>query len=231
MDTTRFTNRTVVITSASGWMGTAMARRFAAECTNLVLAARRREKLGAMVDEIGDGRALAVTTDVTHEDDVAALMDTAAQRFGGIDILVQNAGTNFPKALGDLTLDDWRFLMATNAESTFLGARAALPHLERSRGSIVNFTRGLAVELGDRGIRVNAIAPTLTVDNTLASTPGVDVWLDKAATRQALPGHATPDDVAAAAAFLASDDARFITGVILPLDGGVTAHSGQAEFL
>lgn len=182
-------------------------------------------------------------------------MDAAAQRFGGIDVLVQNAGTNFPKALGDLALEDWRFLMATNAESTFLGARAALPlgthsrkhcehcrnqragwgppvHcLQRGQGAVVNFTRGLAVELGDHSIRVNAIAPTLTVDDALTNTPGVNSWLEKAATRQALAGHATLDDVAAAAAFLASDDARFITGVILPLDGGVSAFSGQAEFL
>lgn len=118
-------------------------------------------------------------------------------------------------------------ITATNG----LGGDRQFTAFNAAKGAAVNFTRGLAVELGDRGIRVNAIAPTLTVDNTLASTPGVDVWLEKAATRQALPGHATPDDVAAAAAFLASDDARFITGVILPLDGGVTAHSGQAEFL
>lgn len=256
MDTSRFKNRTVVITGASGWMGTAMARRYAAEGANLVLAARRREKLDALVEEIGSDRAIAVTTDVTQKEDLEKMVATAVERFGGIDVLVQNAGTNFPKSLEELTLDDWRKLMTINTDSTFLGAQAALTELKKSKGAIVNiastnglggdrfftafnaakgavvnFTRGLAVELGEYGIRVNAIAPTLTVDNELAKTSPIDGWVRKAETRQALPGHATPEDVASATAFLTSDDARFITGAILPLDGGATAFSGQAEFL
>ncbi|KAA0927032.1 SDR family NAD(P)-dependent oxidoreductase [Streptomyces apricus] len=252
----RFNGRTVVVTGANGWIGGAIARRFAAEGANIVAAARRRDLLDALVDELGPERALAVTTDVTRREDLDAAMQEAADRFGGIDVLVSNAGNNFPRAFEDLTSEDWRHLMATNAESTFLGAQAALPHLKYSRGSIVNiaatnglggdrmfsafnaakgavvnFTRGLAFDLGGHEIRVNAVAPTLTVADELADTPPVDAWLAKAATRQALPGHGTPDDVAAAVAFLASADARFFTGVILPVDGGASAASGQAEFV
>lgn len=252
----RFTGTTVVITGASGWMGHAMARRFSAEGANVVGVARRRDRLDALVEELGPDRALAVTTDVTRRDDLTTAMGAAAERFGGIDVLVSNAGTNFPRVFEELSSEDWHHLMATNADSTFLGAQTALPYLKQSRGNIVNiaatnglggdrrysafnaakgavvnFTRGLAFDLGEFGIRVNAVAPTLTVADELAGTPPVDEWIRKAGQRQALDGHGTPDDIAAAVAFLASTDARFITGAILPIDGGASAASGQAEFI
>lgn len=252
----RFSGATAFVTGASGWTGHAIARRLAAEGANLVLVARRRDRLDHLADELGAEHALAVSADVTRRQDLDAAVRAGVERFGGIDVLVANAGTNFPRAIEDLTLEDWRALMAANAESTFLSVQAALAELKRRRGSIVtiaatnglggdrlftafnaakgavvNFTRGLAIELGEHRVRANCIAPTLTIADELADTGQYDEFLRKAATRQALPGHATPDDVAAAVAFLASADARFITGAILPLDGGVTAASGQAEFV
>lgn len=251
----RFNGTTVVITGASGWIGDAIARHFSAEGANVVAAARRRDRLDELVDALGPQRALAVTADVTRREDLDAVMQAADDRFGGIDVLVSNAGNTYPLTFEDLTSEDWRHFMATNADSTFLGAQAALPYLKRrggsivniaatnglggdrmysafdaAKGAVVNFTRGLAFDLGEHGIRVNAIAPSLTVPDELATTPPFDEFIRKAEPRQALPGHGAPDDVAAAVGFLTSADARFITGVILPVDGGVNAASGQAEF-
>lgn len=240
----------MVVTGASSGIGDGIARRFTAEGANVVVAARRKDRLDALVEELDVDRLLAVATDVTEPDQVQAMVDAGVARFGGIDVLVSNAGTAVLKEFEETTLDDWRLLMSTDVESCYLGARSALPHLKRSRGSIVqiasasglggdrrltaynaakgavvNFTRGLAFDLGQHGIRVNTVAPALTVDEDRA--PEFQDWIERFNPRRALTGYSTPADIAGAVSFLASDDARFITGVILPVDGGVTAGSGQ----
>ncbi len=246
----RFAGKTVVVTGASSGIGDGIARRFAAEGANLVLAARRKERLEALAAEIGMDRALSVATDVTNQDEVRAMVDAGASRFGGIDVVVSNAGIGLGKEFAETTVDDWRLIMSTDVDSCFFGAQAALPYLKDSRGSIVqiasasglggdrrltaynaakgavvNFTRGLAFDLGQFGIRVNAVAPSMTGPQELA-TKYADM-IERFNQRRALRGFSTPADVAGAVSFLASDDARFITGAILPVDGGITAGSGQ----
>ncbi|MFI7028678.1 SDR family NAD(P)-dependent oxidoreductase [Microbispora rosea] len=246
----RFTGRTVVVTGASSGIGEGIARRFAAEGANVVLAARRKDRLEALAAEFGTHRALPVATDVTSQDEVQAMIDAGAARFGRIDVLVSNAGVGLGREFAETTPADWRLVMGTDVDSCFFGAQAALPYLKDSRGSIVqiasasglggdrrltaynaakgavvNLTRGLAFDLGQFGIRVNAVAPSLTGPEELAAKHA-DL-IERFNQRRALTGFSTPADVAAAVCFLASDDARFITGVILPVDGGITAGSGQ----
>ncbi|GAA2635010.1 SDR family NAD(P)-dependent oxidoreductase [Paractinoplanes durhamensis] len=248
----RFLGRTVVVTGASSGIGDGIARRFAAEGANLVLAARRKDRLDDLAAELGTDRALAVATDVTSEEEVRAMVVAGAARFGGIDVLVSNAGLGLAKEFAETTAADWRLVMTTDVDSCFFGAQAALPYLKRSRGSIVqiasasglggdrrltaynaakgavvNFTRGLAFDLGRYGIRVNAVAPSLTGPEELAGEYAD--MIERFNQRRALAGFSTPADVAAAVSFLASEDARFITGTILPVDGGITAGSGQPD--
>ncbi|WP_306207083.1 SDR family NAD(P)-dependent oxidoreductase [Actinoplanes sp. RD1] len=248
----RFVGKTVVVTGSSSGIGVGIARRFAAEGANVVLAARRKDRLDTLADELGADRCLAVATDVTNAAGVQSMIDAGVDRFGGLDVLVSNAGLGLSRDFQDSTLDDWRLVMSTNLDSCFFGAKAALPHLRRTRGSIVqiasasglggdrtltaynaakgavvNLTRGLAFDLGQDGIRVNTVAPALTVADEHLGNPMVADLIERFNERRALTGYSTPDDIGAAVAFLASADARFITGTILPVDGGITAGSGQ----
>jgi meso-butanediol dehydrogenase / (S,S)-butanediol dehydrogenase / diacetyl reductase len=248
----RFKGKTVVVTGASSGIGEGIARRFSAEGANVVLAARRKDKLDALADELGTQHTLAILTDVTKQEDLDATAQATVDRFGGIDVLVSNAGTAVAKEFEETTLADWRLTMTTDAESCFFGAQAALPHLKRSQGSIiniasasglggdrrlvaynaakgavVNFTRGLAFDLGRFGIRVNAVAPALTTNHEYAALPRYTALIERFNERRALTGYSTPADIAGSVSFLASDDARFITGVVIPVDGGITAGSGQ----
>ncbi|MFK0110179.1 SDR family NAD(P)-dependent oxidoreductase [Streptomyces sp. NPDC091217] len=249
----RFDGKTVIVTGASSGIGVGIARRFAAEGANVVLAARRKDRLDALAAELGaEDRTLAVATDVTVEEDVRAMAEAGVARFGRLDVLVSNAGVGLGREFEETTLDDWRLVMSTDVDSCFFGAQAALPYLKQSRGSIVqiasasglggdrmltaynaakgavvNFTRGLAFDLGRFGIRVNTVAPALTVGAEHAGHPRAADLIERFNQRRALTGYSTPADIAGAVAFLASDDARFITGTILPVDGGITAGSGQ----
>lgn len=117
-------------------------------------------------------------------------------------------------------------IAATNG----LGGDRRYTAFNAAKGALINFTRGLAFDIGEFGVRVNTVAPSLTMPEKVAASAPWDKFVEKAQERQALAGHGTPDDIAGAVTFLASEDARFITGAILPVDGGVSAASGQAEF-
>jgi meso-butanediol dehydrogenase/(S,S)-butanediol dehydrogenase/diacetyl reductase len=251
----RFKHKTVIVTGAAGNIGEGVVRRFSAEGANVVLAARTTAKLEALAAELDPQRTLSVTTDVTSQPDIQAMAQAAVDRFGTIDVLVSNAGVGIIKPFEELTLDDWQANLDVNLTSAFLGAQACLPHLKTTKGCIVhnasasglggdpgmtpynaakagliNFTRGLAFDLGPYGIRVNAVAPSMTLPEGVSHPMLTPEFLNRFQDRRALAGHSTPDDIGAAMTFLASSDARFITGVTLPIDGGITASSGQPRF-
>lgn len=250
----RFVDKVVVVTGAGSGIGEGIARRFSAEGACVVLAGRTRAKLERVAAELPPERTLVKPTDVSKFRQVQALVDAAVKRFGGLDVMVNNAGVAPDGKVTEASLAEWEETMAINAGGVFHGCRAAMPHLvERhgcivnmasvsglggdwglsfynaSKGAIINFTRALALDHGPDGVRVNCVCPSFTLTPMTEDMQHDRKLLAKFRERMPLGRPATPAEVAAVVAFLASDDAAMVTGVALPVDGGVTASSGQPK--
>lgn len=248
----RFSEHTVIVTGAGSGIGQGIAERFAAEGANVVLAGRGEDKLRAVADTLDADRTLVQRCDVRDFEQVQRLVSAAVERFGALDVMVNNAGVAPEGSVADTSLQDWQDTLQTDLTGVFFGCKAALPQLLQSRGCIVNvasvsglgadwalaaynaakggvvnLTRSLAMDFGGRGVRVNAVCPSLT-----RSCMTLDMLKDEALMRRfmerlPLGRPAEPADIAGVVAFLASDDARFVNGVNLPVDGGLTASNGQ----
>lgn len=240
-----------VITGAFHGLGEVLARRFAHHGAQVMLADVR--DCAALAEELG---GLAVRCDVTDEDQVQAAMAAAAEHFGHIDVLINNAGVeSWDGDIVELDVAGWRRDMDVNVLGVGLGIKHAVPHMPRgasiinvaslfgllafpglssynaSKAAVIHLTNSASVELGPRGIRVNAICPTgLTHDSYLGRIEGVSNWLDDwlQLHHQHVDtlGHA--DDCAALAHYLASDEARFINAQAIAVDGGATAGPSRA---
>lgn len=246
--------RVAIITGASSGIGRAAALEFARAGARLVLAGRRGDALERLVDGIGraGGEAVACSGDVRDPAHAAALVEAALSRFGALDIALNNAGgTGTMAPASELSPDDWRDTLETNLTAAFLGAREQLrPMLAAGRGSIIftstfvghtvgmpglaayaaaksgllGLTQVLAAEAGPRGVRVNALLPGGTDTpgaSDFTSTPGSRAFVEGL---HALKRMAQPEEIAAAALFLASDAASFITGSAMRVDGGISIN-------
>ncbi|MBP0627578.1 MULTISPECIES: SDR family NAD(P)-dependent oxidoreductase [unclassified Cupriavidus] len=248
----RFTDKVVIVTGAGSGIGAATTRRFAEEGASVVLAGRTREKLDTVAGTLPGGRHLVHVTDVSQWEQVEALVSATLQRFQRLDVMVNNAGVAVEGRITEASLDDWHKVTAIDLDGVFHGCRAAMPALLKSRGCIVNvssvsglggdwglsfynaakggvsnLTRALAMDYGRDGVRVNAVCPSLTRTDLTRDMFGDEALLERFRDRIALGRTAEPEDIAAVIAFLASDDARFVTGINLPVDGGLMASNGQ----
>ncbi len=255
-ESTRFAGKTIIVTGSSGGIGEGIARRFHAEGANVVINARNAEKCSEVAASLDPERTLVVAGDVSKSAFATEIVGATVEKFGALDTLVNNAGVGGATMMHDTDDDEIDRIIDINVKGVLYLCRAAIPHLRRSKGSIVNIssvsgtggdsllpvynaskgavtnlTRGLALQLGSVGVRVNAINPSITRSDMVDAITGNEALMKAFMQRVALGRIGEPEDIAAAAAFLASDDASFITGVNLPVDGGVSASNGQPNFL
>ena len=252
MSTGRLTGQIAWISGATSGIGEAAARLFAQEGAQVALVGRRVDLSRAVAEQINasGGRAVAIACDVSREDDIRASIDTTLAAFGGLHIVVNNAGMVQVKLLHECTEADWDLVMGVNVKSMFLAAKYALPHLRRNRrsyivnvGSISSFvgqaktpiyttskhavlglTRSIALDYAADGVRCNCVCPGITdtpmLREHLDATPDPEATLAGRLRRVAMGVALTPLDVAKSILYFSCDDSAGVTGTSLTIDCG-----------
>ncbi len=250
----RFQQKVVVITGAGSGIGEAAAQRFAREGASVVLVGRTAEKLEKTLTTLTHGDHLVAPCDVADAGQVQALARKVQDKYGRVDVLVNNAGIIVQGRIHEIALEDWNKLMGVDLNGVFHCVHYFMPALLKTKGNVVNissvsglggdwgmsvynaakgavtnFTRSLAMDYGADGVRVNAVCPGLTMTDLTEGMKDNQQLLNKFYERIPLNRAGEPEDIANAIAFIASDDARYITGVNLPVDGGIMASNGQPK--
>jgi meso-butanediol dehydrogenase/(S,S)-butanediol dehydrogenase/diacetyl reductase len=248
-----FSGKVVLVTGGASGIGLAITEDFVAAGATVVMTGRTQPRLEAATRMLGD-RAVGIAGDIGDPLHVANLVDEIVDRFGRLDIVVSNAASFIPGDISDISDDEWEQLRRTNIDGFFYLARTALPELEKTAGSFIAtssvsglagdwgsaiynaskgavslFVRALALDWGARGVRVNAVAPSVTNTEPLAGVTSNKSLLAHFEARIPLGRIAEPGDISSVVLFLASDAARYVTGVVLPVDGGTSAATGQGR--
>lgn len=244
----RLEGKAALVTGGGTGIGAGIARRFAAEGAKVTITGRREEPLEALAGEIG---CHYVCGDVSVAADAARMVEAAAAAHGRLDVVVNNAGVVRAAPFGKTGEDVLDLHLAVNVKGTFLVTRAALPHLTRHQGNVVNISTNvtaqgvpgfsaytaskgavnaltvqLAAELAGSGVRVNCVCPGVVetpIFATMMPPEQVPKALEDLKAVHPLGRIGQPDDVAGAVLYLASGDAAWVTGVVLMVDGGATA--------
>jgi len=247
-------DRTAIVTGASGGIGEAAAKRFAEAGANVVAADVKVEDGEATVADIADagGEAVFVEADVSDPDDVAAMVETAVDTYGGLDYAFNNAGIEGEsEPMADQPLDNWARVIDVNLKGVFLGMRAEIPAmLADGGGAIVNtssvagqvafpeispyvaskhgvigLTKNAAVEYSGQGVRVNAVCPGVIETPMVAQSREEDPEMMEAVTRATPLGRiGQPEEIGDAAVWLCSEEASFVTGETMTIDGGYVSQ-------
>lgn len=245
--------KVAVVTGASSGLGVQMATAFARQGADLVILARRVERLEEFAEKLRKEfkvKVLPLKCDVTSTEDIDTAAAAAEKEFGKVDILLNCAGSSKDKGVIDMTDDEWDFTIATDETSVFKMTRAFARIMQKnkygriiniasmyglvgnteihtvayhaSKGAVVNFTRAVAAELATDGITCNAICPGYFETELTKAVLDTESFQAFAKTHVPMQRYGKPGELDAAAVFLASDEARYVTGAILPVDGGYT---------
>jgi meso-butanediol dehydrogenase/(S,S)-butanediol dehydrogenase/diacetyl reductase len=252
----RLSDKVALITGAASGIGWATAQQMANEGARLILTDIDAAALGSRMSMLAPERCIALDLDVSDADAFAEVVDRGAAHFGGLDILVNNAGIGVFGRVVKLQPTDWRRVLAVDLDGVFNGCRAAASHLAKTRGAVVNiastsglggdagqaaynaakaavinFTRTFAIEMGGSGVRANCVSPGLIMTPPNEALQKIGSLAQQYAERVPLHRGGEPQEIARAICFLASDEASYITGANLVVDGGLSAGSGAPSFL
>jgi len=235
---------TAVVTGGSQGIGRAIAERYTKEGATVVITDIDVSKGEETAEEIG---CEFMRSDVRDYDDVKEVVDETAERHDGLDVIVNNAGMSSESRLAEMEIEEWRNVLKTNLDGVMHGSKAALPHLlesegciinmgsiygllggmgataySASKGGVVNLTQQIAVDYAPKGVRVNGICPGFVRTHMTEKLLETEDFYDYVKIHTPMDRAAQPEEIAGVAVFLASDDASYITGVNIPVDGGWT---------